>query len=96
MNDLTLDGYTEDGIPVVGFFRLFDTHGIPLEIIFSMFQKKFMIPNWLGFWEDAKKSKWNMNSTRAKLEMAIVDVFGVEYLTAWCIRMNCYLAKKDI
>jgi len=48
------------------------------------------VPSWTHFLESAKKSGWNPKGTRLKLETAILDVYGSEYLVEWKKRLELY------
>jgi len=71
-----------------------DTHGLPLEIILTIFEQRNLVPDWLGFIESAKTSGWNPKGTRSKLETAILDVYGSEYLVEWKKRLE--LCEKSL
>ena len=67
-----------------------DTHGLPLEVILSIFEQRGLVPDWLGFIESAKKAGWNPKGTRAKLQTAVLDMYGSEYLQEWQKRLDLH------
>lgn len=70
-------GTTTDGkIVVAGLFRLYETEGIPLDVIFQTTQAKDMVPCWISFYLEAKNAGMSHNHILAKLESAIADSYG--------------------
>ena len=80
---LTISGYTEDGSPVVGFFYLVETYGVSVDTVLEFFQRNGVVPDWVGFFLASKEKNWNPESTKIKLETAILDVYGKDYLDEW-------------
>jgi hypothetical protein len=83
---LTVSGYTEDGRPVVEFFYIVETHGVSTTTVLEFFQREGVVPDWVGFFESSVEKGWNPKSTKLKLETAILDVYGPEYLNEWKLK----------
>lgn len=50
-------GITTEGKPVMsGIFAFYETHGIPLEIIFMSFIEKELVPSWIDLYKDMRLS----------------------------------------
>jgi len=45
-----------------------------------------MVPDWVGFVEASLEKNWKIESTKIKLETAILDIYGTEYLKEWRLR----------
>jgi len=52
-------------------------------------------PDWVSFWEHARKRGWKPSGTRIQLETSILEVYGPEYLEQWQTRMNRYLSRGE-
>lgn len=64
---------------VSGLFRLFETDGIPLEIIFQVAITNNCIPCWLSFYKEAKAAGMQHDRILSRLEPAISDSYGLEW-----------------
>ena len=82
---------TSDGRQVVDFFNLVETKGCPLDFTLTALSSYNLVPDWISFWEHSIEKNWKSSSTRLRLEAAITEVYGVEYLEEWRIRMGHYL-----
>ncbi len=87
-------GITFDGKPVLsGVFQFHETHGLPLNIILSIFQEKNWMPDWIDFYNSATKAGMKHKRILSKLSEAIVDSFGKEWEKAIISRLET-LADK--
>jgi len=76
---INIVGVSEDGKKVVaGVFRLFDTVGLPLEIIFERIKNEDWIVDWKEFIGDARKHGWSDRTIRTRVITAYGDVFGMK------------------
>ena len=72
-------GKTSDGRGVVrGVYRLHETSGIPVDVILEGIRDRGMLPDWQSFVVEAVEAGMSLKRAIAKLEPAIVDVFGSE------------------
>lgn len=82
-------GYTEANETVVGgLWRLYETHGLPLDVIFDVCMQRKWIPGWIDLYEDMKKSGMQHSRILSKLEEAINDSFGKEYCAVVIFRLS--------
>ena len=73
-------GITSDNKKVIsGVYKMFDSHGIPLDIIFSILKDKNMIPNWIHLYKDCRFVGMSHDRILSKIEEAINDSYGKEF-----------------
>lgn len=84
-------GRTTEGKPVVDFFFFYDSMGIPLDMALDTVHGAGFVPDWCGFYDKAVAAGWNAKSALIKLESAVLEVYGPEYLASWQIRMKLHL-----
>lgn len=76
---LSKSGETTDGKTVVcGVFRLFETEGLPLDVIFEALKDHNSIPDWERFVQEAEMAGMKRARVLSKLDSAIVDSYGPE------------------
>lgn len=89
-------GLTSDNKKVVnGIFRLFDSTGLPLDVVFSMCEEKNIIPSWIDFYNDAIKQGWTEKTIMNRLEINIRDVYGKPYWIEVEKRLNFHINSLD-
>lgn len=82
-------GKTEDGLEVVeGVYRYFETHGIPLDILFSVLRERNKVPSWLQFYDEAKAAGMKHDRILSKLDPAITDVYGSDFKKVVLEKLN--------
>jgi len=62
---------------------LVETYGVALDLVLDTFEREGLVPDWESFHRHSIKKQWNENSTAIKIETAILDVYGKEYLEEW-------------
>ena len=73
-------GQTPEGKPVyTGVYRFYETHGLPLDVILGLFNEKDWLPDWIDFYQSARKAGMEHDRILSKLEEAISDSFGKEF-----------------
>jgi hypothetical protein len=73
-------GKTETGVEIVeGVYRYFETHGIPLDILFSVLRDRNRMPSWLQFYDEARAGGMKHDRILSKLDPAITDVYGSDF-----------------
>lgn len=73
-------GVTSDGKQVyAGVFSFYETHGIPLDIIFNCAIDQNWIPCWISLYKEAFSSGMKHERIISKLNEAILDSYGIEY-----------------
>lgn len=81
---LTQVGVAEDGTKIMtGVFEFNDTHGLPLMIVLDRLRQCNMMPDWIAFYHAAMNAGWKERTVYAKLEEAICDIYGKEFLDGW-------------
>jgi alanyl-tRNA synthetase len=95
-NGFTPVGETTDGKTVVdGIWYLFETHGLPLDIIFSICQERKMIPDWILLYKQMRFAGMEHDRVISKIEEAINDSFGKEFCGVVISRLNEIFQFKD-
>lgn len=83
---------TEGGIQIVsGVFRVFDTCGLPLDIVFDLCRQKNLMPSWIHFYEDAINQGWKVETIFNRLEINISDVYGKPFWLEVEKRLELYI-----
>ena len=91
-----ISSITPEGLKVLDdTFKLFDTHGLPLDTILELCQSYGMIPNWIDFYESAKNAGWTDKTVVNRLKTSITDVHGEEYCDEIMTRLEYYINKKE-
>lgn len=76
---LSVSGQTTDGITVVrGVFRLYETEGLPLDVLFEALKERNCIPDWKVFVQEAEGAGMKLDRVLSKLDPAIADTYGPE------------------
>ena len=79
---------------MVDFFNLVETKGLPLDLALTAINQQGLVPDWIGFWEHALDKGWIPKGTRLRIEAAILEVYGQEYLEQWQRRMLLYFQRE--
>lgn len=76
---LTQSGTTSDGKTVVrGVYRLYETEGLPLDVIFDALREHNSIPDWIAFLVEAEVAGMRRTRVLSMLDAAISDSYGSE------------------
>jgi hypothetical protein len=74
---LVQSGTTQDGRTVVrGVYRLYETEGLPLDVILDALIAHNAIPDWTAFVVEAELAGMKLDRILSKLDAAIVDTYG--------------------
>jgi len=88
-------GLSEDNKQVVdGVFKLFDSTGLPLDVIFDQCKENNMVPSWIHFYEDALRQGWKYKTIFNRLETNVSDVWGRDYYNEIKTRLDKYIGDK--
>lgn len=88
-------GITDDGKKVVsGVFSVFDTCGLPLDIVFDLCERHSLMPSWIHFYDDAINQGWTDKTIFNRLETNVSDVYGKEFWIEVEKRLQLYIASK--
>lgn len=86
-------GVTPEGKQVItGVFKMFDTMGLSLDIIFDLCEQSNLTPSWIHFYDDAIKQGWSEKTVLNRLETNISDVYGRPYWLEVEKRLHAYIA----
>lgn len=88
-------GITEDGRPVLRFFDLVDTHGIPLDVVIEHMHDSGMMPDWCDFLDSARRSRWNMSRTVLKLSIPVRAIYGDDWHDQWLVLVQAYVERAN-
>lgn len=76
----TQTGITADDKPVIaGTYSFYETHGLPLDVIFQGFIEKGWMVDWIDFYKSGALAGMKHERILSKLEEAICDSFGKEF-----------------
>lgn len=86
---LSLSGQTTDGRTVIrGVFRLYETEGLPLDVIFDSLISRNCIPDWKHLVQEAEGAGMKLDRILSKLDPAIADTYGPELRDAVLNRLR--------
>jgi hypothetical protein len=73
-------GETTDGKTLVdGIWEMYETYGLPLDIIFDVLIQKQSVPDWIVLYKQMLKSGMQHSRIISKLDEAIADSYGKEF-----------------
>lgn len=74
-------GYvTPEGKSLVkGVYSFYETHGVPLEILFEILDQKNYMPSWLHFYDEARAAGIQHSRVLSWLEPALADIYGRDF-----------------
>lgn len=82
-------GTTPEGKKVYkGVYKFYETYGLPLDVIFTTFQRKGWVPDWIDFYIGAIAAGMEHDRIISKLEADISDSYGKEWCDAVILRLN--------
>jgi len=85
-------GETRDGKKVVTeVFKLYDTRGLPLSIIFQLCDEQNLIPSWIDFYIDAIKAGWKDKTVKSRLKDEMSDYYSQEFTENVIKRLNEFI-----
>jgi alanyl-tRNA synthetase len=79
MSFITITGTSDGKMVVDGIWKIFETHGLPLDIILTLCLNKGWVPDWIALYKQMKQSGMKHGRILSKLEEAISDSFGKEF-----------------
>ena len=73
-------GETTDGKKLVdGIWAMYETHGLPLDVIFDVLIKKESVPDWIALYKQMLQSGMQHSRILSKLDEAVSDSYGKEF-----------------
>lgn len=89
-------GTTPTGAPVyAGVYKFYETHGLPLDSILTIFQERGWVPDWVNLYLGALAAGMEHDRIISKLEQDISDSFGKEWSDAVILRLNKTFTPQD-
>jgi hypothetical protein len=76
---LIQSGVSGDKPVMSGIYKFYETHGLPLDVIFSLFIEKGYVPDWIDLYKSAKNAGMKHDRIISKLEESISDSYGKEF-----------------
>lgn len=74
-------------------FNLVGTHGVPLELILENFKANGRVVDWADYIKAGLKDGANPNTVRSRIESAVGDVYGAQYLDRFKKVLSLYIAS---
>jgi hypothetical protein len=88
-NTLVIVGETTSKTKVVsGVFKLFDTNGLPLVVLFQNLKDNNMIASPIHFVDEARAAGWSDKTISLRLSEALNDVYGKPHADVVMSRLN--------
>ena len=73
-------GITTDGKTVIGgMFKMYDTLGLPLDVVFELCKENGFVIDWLDFYWDTKEGGWKDKTFYLRIGNALENVYGNVY-----------------
>jgi hypothetical protein len=92
---LPIVGQTPEGNLVVsGVYKFFETHGLPLDVLFALLSERNMMPSWIDFYDEAKRAGMKHDRILSKLDPALVDAYGPKFRDEIFNRLNNVYQQK--
>ena|SRR5579885_1614453 len=93
---LSQTGITPEGKRVMnGVYKYYETHGLPLDVLFTVFIRKDWIPDWISFYQEARAAGMEHSRILSKLEEAISDSFGKEWSDLVILKLNQIFGSQE-
>ena len=95
-NNPQIIGFTPENHRVInGVFRMFDTMGLPLDIILDQLNARNIVPSWKDFFKDAFKAGWTLKTTMNRVNIAVRDAYLPDHADAVIERLNLLQDKLE-
>ena len=85
-------GVTPEGVKVVAnTFKMFDAHGLPLDIMLDLMKENNMVPDWIDFYNEASASGWKDKTIRNRVHSAASSAYGNDFGNTVLSKLNAYI-----
>jgi hypothetical protein len=94
---MKLTGFTPAGDGVVNeIFTLYDTHGLPLDVILGILTDWKILPDWVALYKDALKAGWSSKRALIWIESGVRDSLHphADEICKRLVEIPAYLEKK--
>lgn len=84
-----------------GMFKMYDQHGLPIEIQLELCKDKNLEPGFWHFMVDALKHGWGHKTIFSTLEHPVIDIYGrnaweeIKKTMVFCMTKQVYLERKN-
>ena len=86
---MKISGKTVDDKPVVsGMYLYSQSHGLPLDVILSWLHGRDQVMDWVDYMRSALDHGEKIDGLVARIEAAVSDVYGREYLNGFKSRLD--------
>jgi len=90
-------GVTSEGVKVVAnTFKIFDAHGLPLDMMLDLMKENNMIPDWIDFYNEASASGWKDKTIRNRIHTAVNNSYGKEQADKTLNRLDYYISTLPV
>lgn len=73
---------------VCGIFKLFDTTGLPLYIVFDMCKERDWIPSWIHFYKESQTAGWSHKTIIDRLRDGMQGVYETDFVNTVISRLD--------
>lgn len=89
-------GITSDNKPIMsGCYQMYQTHGVPLDVIFSYLKDNNYVPDWIDIYKTARLNGVSHERFLSKLEPDIDDSFGPEWTKIVLEKLDFLFKTKE-
>jgi hypothetical protein len=68
-----------------------ESRGVPLDLMIEKFDEAGYTIDWIGFYEDAKKTGWNDKTILNRIKYALIDVYDKDYAEIVLEKLKKYI-----
>ena len=89
-------GKTKEGFNVISnIFLLYDTYGLPLQVIYDITQKYNFVISWVHFTQDALKAGWSEKKIKSTIHELFVDIYPPDIRKELDEKINFITSKNS-
>ena len=90
-----ISGYDKnEKLVLKNIFILHESKGVQLDILIEYVDQQGFLIDWIAFFEDSLKSKWNISTTLNRIQYALQDTHGKEYADHIIFQLKKYIDFK--
>ena len=79
---------TDDKYVINGLFKVFDTMGTPLYVMFELCKNHNWVPSWFHFYDEAYNHGWKHKTIINRLREGMTDVYDTEFISNVMEKLN--------
>ena len=73
---------------------MISSNGVPLDLVLEYLDRKGLVLDWLGFYDEAVDRGWKVNTVIKKIHYACCDVYNKQYSDEILFRLNKILLGR--